>query len=94
MPGVSAALGWAHYELGWHAVCVAGAPAAAVSLGLTVHLSAGAMALVVPGAGGVQRAFGSTGKPLEVGLVTDTGVRAAGWRLRAPRLTGLEWTNG
>jgi 2-methylcitrate dehydratase PrpD len=74
-------LGWTHYEAGWHATCTAGAPgaavAAAISLGLTVEETAHAIALAIPAAGGVQRAFGSAGKPLQVGFAADAGVRAA-----------------
>src|SRR5690606_35379588 len=36
-----------------------------------------AIALAVPAAGGVQRAFGTDGKSLQVGFATDAGVRAA-----------------
>ncbi len=75
------ALGWPHYSAGWHATCTAGAPAAAagaaVALGLTAGQIATAMALAVPGAGGVQRAFGTDAKPLQVGFAVDTGIRAA-----------------
>lgn len=75
------ALGWTHYESGWHATCTAGAPAAAVAasiaLGLDREQTAHAIALSVPAAGGVQRAFGTTGKPIQVGLAAEAGVRAA-----------------
>ncbi len=74
-------LGWAHYSAGWHATCTAGAPAsaagAAVALGLTAGQTATAIALAVPGAGGVQRAFGTDGKSLQVGFAVDAGIRAA-----------------
>src|SRR6266545_3291605 len=36
-----------------------------------------ALALAVPAAGGVQRAFGTAAKPLQVGFAADAGVRAA-----------------
>jgi 2-methylcitrate dehydratase PrpD len=75
------ALGWSHYSAGWHATCTAGAPAAAVgagvALGLTTHQLATAMALAIPAAGGVQRAFGTDAKSLQVGFAADAGVRAA-----------------
>ena len=75
------ALGWPHYSAGWHATCTAGAPAAAagaaVALGLGPEQVATAMALAVPGAGGVQRAFGTDAKSLQVGFAVDTGIRAA-----------------
>src|SRR5581483_1491688 len=65
----------------WHATCTAGAPAsaagAAVALGLSPDQVATAIALAVPGAGGVQRAFGTDGKSLQVGFAVAAGVRAA-----------------
>jgi 2-methylcitrate dehydratase PrpD len=81
MARLGTALGWAHYSAGWHATCTAGAPAsaagAAVALGLTKQQIATAIALAVPGAGGVQRAFGTDGKSLQVGFAVDAGIRAA-----------------
>ncbi|MFF1691431.1 MULTISPECIES: MmgE/PrpD family protein [unclassified Streptomyces] len=74
-------LGWSHYAAGWHATCTAGAPAAAVAAGvawgLTPEQLATAMALAVPGASGVQAAFGTHSKSLQVGFAADAGVRAA-----------------
>lgn len=74
-------LGWPHYAAGWHATCTAGAPAAAVgaaiALGLDATGVATAMALAVPAAGGVQRAFGTDAKSLQVGFAAEAGVRAA-----------------
>ena len=81
MARLGTALGWAHYSAGWHATCTAGAPAsaagAAVALGLTTRQIATAIALAVPGAGGVQRAFGTDGKSLQVGFAVHAGIRAA-----------------
>jgi len=81
MARLGAALGWDHYTAGWHATCTAGAPAAAVGAGLALGLDAEglsrAMALAVPGAGGVRRAFGTSGKSLQVGFAVEAGVRAA-----------------
>jgi 2-methylcitrate dehydratase PrpD len=81
MVRLGVALGWTHYEAGWHATCTAGAPgaavAAAVAMGLGADAVATAMALAVPAAGGVQRAFGTTGKALQVGFAVHGGVRAA-----------------
>ncbi|HEY2505811.1 MAG TPA: MmgE/PrpD family protein [Streptosporangiaceae bacterium] len=81
MARLGTALGWSHYSAGWHATCTAGAPAAAagaaVALGLTGDRIATAMALAVPAAGGVQRAFGTDGKSLQVGFAVDAGIRAA-----------------
>jgi 2-methylcitrate dehydratase PrpD len=74
-------LGWRHYDAGWHATCTAGAPgaavAAAVALGLDARATEVTIALAVPAAGGVNRAFGSSAKSLQVGFVADAGVRAA-----------------
>ena len=81
MARLGVALGWSHYAEGWHATCTAGAPgaavAAAVARGLSPERIATAMALAVPAAGGVQRAFGTSGKSLQVGFAADAGVRAA-----------------
>ena len=81
MARLGMALGWPHYSAGWHATCTAGAPAsaagAAVALGLPPEQIATAMALAVPGAGGVQRAFGTDAKSLQVGFAVETGIRAA-----------------
>jgi 2-methylcitrate dehydratase PrpD len=74
-------LGWPHYMAGWHPTCTAGAPGAAVgaavAMGLGADEVATAIALAVPAAGGVQRAFGTTGKALQVGFAVHAGVRAA-----------------
>jgi 2-methylcitrate dehydratase PrpD len=81
MARLGTALGWPHYSAGWHATCTAGAPAcaagAAVALGLDPGRIATAIALAIPGAGGVQRAFGTDAKALQAGFAVDTGIRAA-----------------
>jgi 2-methylcitrate dehydratase PrpD len=81
MARLGTALGWPHYAAGWHATCTAGALAsaagAAVALGLPAGQIAIAIALAVPGAGGVQRAFGTDAKSLQVGFAVDAGIRAA-----------------
>jgi 2-methylcitrate dehydratase PrpD len=81
MARLGIALGWPHYAAGWHATCTAGAPAsaagAAVALGLPHAQVTVAMALAVPAAGGVQRAFGTDAKSLQVGFAVDAGIRAA-----------------
>jgi 2-methylcitrate dehydratase PrpD len=78
---LAARLGWSHYAEGWHITCTAGAPAAAVAAGVAYGLTpdqlATAMALAVPAAGGVQEAFGTHGKSLQVGFAAEAGVRAA-----------------
>jgi len=81
MARLGAALGWAHYSAGWHATCTAGTLAAAVSagtaLGLDDERTAAAIALAVPAAGGVQRAFGTAAKSLQVAGAAAAGLRAA-----------------
>ncbi len=81
MARLGTALGWRHYSAGWHATCTTGAPGAAVTAavarGLDADATARAIALAIPGAGGVQRAFGTAAKSLQVGFAADAGVRAA-----------------
>ena len=81
MARLGVALGWPHYSAGWHATCTAGALASAAGAGIGLGLSPGqiatAIALAVPGAGGVQRAFGTDAKSLQVGFAVDAGRRAA-----------------
>jgi 2-methylcitrate dehydratase PrpD len=93
MARLGTALGWAHYSAGWHATCTAGAPACAagtaVALGLEPGQIATAIALAIPGAGGVQRAFGTDAKSLQAGFAVDAGVRAA--RLAAAG-AGADWS--
>lgn len=81
MARLGVGLGWSHYGRGWHTTCTAGAPAAAVAAGVAAGFDAErlatAIALAVPGAGGVQNAFGTDAKPLQVGFAVETGLRAA-----------------
>jgi 2-methylcitrate dehydratase PrpD len=81
MARLGTALGWPHYSAGWHATCTAGAPAAAVGAAIAMSLDtrqiATAIALAVPAAGGVQRAFGTDAKSLQVGFAVQAGIRAA-----------------
>ncbi len=81
MARLGTALGWPHYSAGWHATCTAGAPAsaagAAIAMGLSPAEIATAIALAVPAAGGVQRAFGTDAKSLQVGFAVEAGIRAA-----------------
>jgi len=81
MARLGSALGWRHYRAGWHATCTAGAPgaavAAAIARGLDRERVATALALAVPAAGGVQRAFGTAAKALQVGFAVEAGIRAA-----------------
>lgn len=81
MARLGTALGWSHYSAGWHTTCTAGAPAAAVSAavarGLDAERTAVAIALALPAAGGVQRAFGTAAKSLQVAGAAAGGLRAA-----------------
>ena len=81
MARLGTALGWPHYSAGWHATCTAGAPASAAGAAVAMDLSADevatAIALAVPAAGGVQRAFGTDAKSLQVGFAVEAGIRAA-----------------
>lgn len=81
MARIGTALGWSHYAAGWHATSTSGALAAAVAAGIGLGLDARrlttAMALAVPAAGGVQRAFGTDAKSLQIGFAAEAGVRAA-----------------
>ncbi len=81
MSRLGTAMGWEHYTAGWHATCTAGAigaaAAAARAFGLDVEQTAHAIALAVPASGGVQRAFGTLAKPLQVGFAVEAGLRAA-----------------
>ncbi len=84
------ALGWAHYSAGWDATCTAGEPAAAVgrpvAWGLDPEQTATVIALSVPGAGGVQRSFGTDGKALQVGSAVEAGMCVCeARRRRSPR---------
>ncbi|EON22171.1 MmgE/PrpD [Nocardioides sp. CF8] len=81
MARVGSALGWRHYSSGWHATTTSGAlgaaVTAAVALGLDADRTARAIALAVPAAGGVQRAFGTDAKALQIGFAAEAGIRAA-----------------
>ena len=78
MARLGTALGWPHYARGWHATCTAGAPGAAAAAATALGADlATAIALAIPAAGGVQRAFGTAAKSLQVGMAADAGVRAA-----------------
>ena len=81
MARLGAALGWNHYTRGWHATSttapMAAAAVAAKAMGLDIDRTATAISLAVSSASGVQRAFGSDGKAIQVGLAVDAGIRAA-----------------
>jgi 2-methylcitrate dehydratase PrpD len=82
-------LGWPHYQRGWHVTCTAGVTGAAVAAGVSMGLNRkqllAAIALAVPASGGVQRAFGTDAKAIQVGFAVEAGVRAA--RLAARGVT-------
>lgn len=81
MARLGQALGWRHYDSGWHATAttgvIAGAAVAASVWGLTPEQAATAFSLAVPSSGGVQRAFGSDAKSLQVGIAAQAGIQAA-----------------
>ncbi|HLY50505.1 MAG TPA: MmgE/PrpD family protein [Solirubrobacteraceae bacterium] len=89
MARIGTLLGWRHYDAGWHTTATAGvfgaAAAAAVSLGLSAERTAAAIALSVSAASGVQRAFGSDAKPLQVGMAVRSGIAAAELAARGAR---------
>ncbi|MDH3397326.1 MAG: MmgE/PrpD family protein, partial [Acidimicrobiia bacterium] len=69
------------YERGWHPTAVTGtvgaATAAAHLFGFDEARTRVARQLAILGAGGLQAAFGSDGKSLQVGMAAAQGVRAA-----------------
>ncbi len=81
MARLGSALGWRHYDAGWHATATTGVIAAAVvaasCLGLPADRTAAAISLAVSSSSGVQRAFGSDAKSLQVGVAAQAGVQAA-----------------
>jgi 2-methylcitrate dehydratase PrpD len=89
MARVGILLGWRHYDAGWHATATAGVFGAAVTAAVSLQLSreeiAAAIALAVSAAGGVQQAFGSDAKPLQVGMAAHAGALAAEMAARGAR---------
>lgn len=75
------ALGFAHYDAGWHATStigpLAGAAAASHLLGLDARATRSALALAAAQAGGFQRNFGTMGKHVQAGQAAAAGLRAA-----------------
>jgi len=69
------------YERGWHPTSVCGVAGAAVAaarlLGLDPERERIAVGISLLGAGGLQAAFGTDGKALQVGLAAATGLEAA-----------------
>jgi len=69
------------YERGWHPTSVCGVAGAAVAaarlLGLEPDRERAAVGISLLGAGGLQAAFGTDGKALQVGFAAATGLEAA-----------------
>ena len=86
------ALGFAHYEKGWHATSTLGAVACGAAVahlfGLDRAAFLSALAIAAAQAGGLQRNFGTMTKPLQAGLAAQAGLRAA--RLASAGLTGAQ----
>jgi len=77
------AIGFAHYDLGFHATAtmgVFGATAAVARLrGLDTAQIANALAIAASLASGLSLNFGSMMKPVHVGIAATNGLRAATW---------------
>ncbi len=84
------AMGFRHYELGFHATATLGVVGAAAAVARLLRLDAAAtshaLAIAASMAAGVRKNFGSMVKPLHVGLAAANGLRAA--RLAQAGLTG------
>lgn len=74
------AMGFRHYELGFHATATLGAVGAASAVARLVRLDAArtrhALAIAASMASGLRKNFGSMVKPLHVGLAASSGLRA------------------
>jgi 2-methylcitrate dehydratase PrpD len=96
MARIGMLLGWSHYAAGWHTTATAGVFGAAAGVAVSLQLSheeiAAALALAVSAASGVQRAFGTDAKPLQVGMAAHAGAQAAELAATGarPDLTALE----
>ena len=94
------ALGFDHYQRGWHATSTIGplssAAACAYLMGADESAFRSAISIAAAQAGGMQRNFGTMAKPLQAGLAASAGVRAA--RLAVAGVTaapdGLGTPNG
>lgn len=75
------ALGFAHYERGWHTTSTVGSIAAAAAVAHLYRLERrafrSALAIAAAQAGGLQVNFGTMAKPLQAGLAAQAGVRSA-----------------
>lgn len=83
------ALGFSHYEKGWHATSTVGPLAAAAAIAYVYDLDdaafRAALSLASAQGGGMQRNFGEHAKPVQAGFAAAAGVRAA--RLAANGIT-------
>jgi len=79
--GLGNAMGFAHYEKGWHATSTIGAVAAGAAIAHLLDLDERAfrssLAVAAAQSGGLQRNFGTMIKPLQAGLAAQAGIRAA-----------------
>ncbi len=79
--GLGQALGFAHYQQGWHATSTIGAVAAGAAIAYLLDLDEAAfrsaLAIAAAQSGGLQRNFGTMVKPLQAGLAAQAGLRAA-----------------
>lgn len=75
------AMGFRHYELGFHATSTLGVVGAAAAIARLMRLDAGAtrnaLAIAASMAAGVRKNFGTAVKPLHVGLAASNALRAA-----------------
>lgn len=78
---IGSALGYGHYDKGWHATATLGpigvAAACARALGLSAEQMAHAMTLATSSSAGMKSQFGFDAKALHVGLAAEAGLRAA-----------------
>lgn len=86
------AMGFRHYDLGFHATGTLGAVGAAAGcarlLGLDAGSAASAISIGASSASGLRKNFGSMVKSLHVGLAASSGVKAARWA--AAGITGAD----
>lgn len=77
---IGEALGFGHYDRGWHATSTIGPVSAAAALGCLVSLDGirarSILALAAAQCGGMQRNFGTLAKPAHVGFAAAAAVRA------------------
>ena len=78
---IGMAMGYHHYQLGWHATDTLGTIGAAAACARLLHLNeeqcANAIAIAASMAGGLVKNFGTMTKSLHVGLAASHGIQAA-----------------